>query len=336
MSRQSGTIRWILIGSLVLMACLLRTDPTLGPKGRPDRLHSSASRAESPAPPTASEESMLPSTSEESISPSVRSAPSDKSVHSTLLPQTARVLGPNTKRSNSISPPRSKINRPRWGAGAPRIRPQNLPVPRPRRGTPQAGTLSSFAGRAPVPPQNTSSLPPVGSPLEGNSAPDRTSHWSAMSSWGDGGSGSNAGQDGGPFPSPGSPRADSITGDGSASPVAGSRGGPSDLAETRITPPRLFATDGLQYPGEGFHVQIRHQDLGPGFVILGTEGTVRLRVLVKLDGTVQEVAVTSSSGSPVLDRAAVAAVRRWLFIPATRDGDPIDAYATFAIRFIVR
>lgn len=336
MSRQSVTIRWILIGSLILVACLLHTDPTLGPKGRPDRLRPSVSRAESAPPPTADEESMLPRTGEQSISPSVRSAPSDRSVHSTLLPQTARVFGPNTKRSNSISPPRSKINRPPWGAGALRIPPQNLPVPKPRRGTSQAGTLSSFAGRTPVPPQNTSSLPPAGSPSEGSSAPGRTSHWSSMSSWRDGGSGSNAGQDGGPSPSPGPSQADSITGDGSAPPVTGSRGGPSDLAETRITPPRLFATDGLQYPEEGFRVQIRHQDLGPGFVILGTEGTVGLRVLVKSDGTVQEVTVTSSSGSPVLDRAAVAAVRRWLFIPAKRDGAPIDAYATFAIRFIVR
>jgi protein TonB len=61
-----------------------------------------------------------------------------------------------------------------------------------------------------------------------------------------------------------------------------------------------------------------------------------MRALVRADGVVSKIEVTASSGSSALDRAAVDAVRRWVFAPATRDGAPIDAYATFRIRYVVR
>ncbi|WP_406850393.1 energy transducer TonB, partial [Chromobacterium phragmitis] len=55
----------------------------------------------------------------------------------------------------------------------------------------------------------------------------------------------------------------------------------------------------------------------------GEEGTVRLRVLVSAQGAPQEVSVHDSSGFPRLDRAALAAVKRWRFIPAKRGGEAI-------------
>ena len=61
-----------------------------------------------------------------------------------------------------------------------------------------------------------------------------------------------------------------------------------------------------------------------------------VRALVQADGTAARIEIIATSGSPVLDRAAEAAVRRWLFAPATRDGVPIDAYVTFKIRYVVR
>jgi periplasmic protein TonB len=53
---------------------------------------------------------------------------------------------------------------------------------------------------------------------------------------------------------------------------------------------------------------------------LREEGVVRLSVMILADGRVAEVSVQKSSGFPRLDAAAVAAVRRWHYLPARRDG----------------
>ncbi len=103
-----------------------------------------------------------------------------------------------------------------------------------------------------------------------------------------------------------------------------------------MVPPRVIAAPGMDYPGDAFRLTVRRQDLGSELALEGTEGTVGLRVFVPADGTVRTVEVIASSGSAVLDGAAAQAVRRWRFAPATRDGAPIDAYATFRIRYVVR
>lgn len=90
------------------------------------------------------------------------------------------------------------------------------------------------------------------------------------------------------------------------------------------------------YPGEAFRLTVRRQDLGAAAVIEGTEGTVAIRALILATGEVRGVDVTGSSGSDALDRAAGDAVRGWRFVPATRDGTPIDAYVTLRIRYVVR
>ncbi len=128
---------------------------------------------------------------------------------------------------------------------------------------------------------------------------------------------------------------------GGAQPGPGSAGGEegsgaAPMSSADVTPPRVLATSGMDYPGEGFHLTVRRQDLGGALVVEGTEGTVALRALVSADGVVRSVEVAASSGSPVLDRTAVEAVRRWRFAPATRDGAPIDAYVTLRIRYVVR
>jgi periplasmic protein TonB len=120
-----------------------------------------------------------------------------------------------------------------------------------------------------------------------------------------------------------------------------SQGGPHERPDApaphpRITPPRVIATAGMDYPGSGFHLTVRRQDLGSTLVVEGTEGTVSLRALVAADGTVSSVDVAASSGSAVLDRAAAEAVRSWQFAPATRDGAAIEAYVVLRIRYVVR
>jgi len=59
---------------------------------------------------------------------------------------------------------------------------------------------------------------------------------------------------------------------------------------------------------------------------LGDEGEVRLDVHVGADGTVLDVRLRQSSGSPLLDRTAIETVRRWRFDPATVDGRPEAAW----------
>ena len=56
---------------------------------------------------------------------------------------------------------------------------------------------------------------------------------------------------------------------------------------------------------------------------LGEQGEVRLDVHVGADGSVLDIRLRTSSGSPALDRSAIEAVRRWRFSPATVDGEPV-------------
>jgi protein TonB len=59
---------------------------------------------------------------------------------------------------------------------------------------------------------------------------------------------------------------------------------------------------------------------------MGNQGEVRLDVQVGVDGSVLDVRVRTSSGSPLLDRSAIDTVRRWRFRPATVDGQPVSAW----------
>lgn len=65
----------------------------------------------------------------------------------------------------------------------------------------------------------------------------------------------------------------------------------------------------------------------------GVGGTVRVRVSVAMDGSVADQAIAESSGNRELDRAALDAVRRWQFKPATRAGQPIASEALVPIVF---
>lgn len=63
----------------------------------------------------------------------------------------------------------------------------------------------------------------------------------------------------------------------------------------------------------------------------GVEGTVQLRLLVGVDGRVKDVHVDRSV--PMLDAAAVAAVRQWVFTPALSNGHPVVVWMSVPVRF---
>jgi len=126
---------------------------------------------------------------------------------------------------------------------------------------------------------------------------------------------------------------------GEASPAAGAPPIPSEIVQPhvpRLIPPRVITSAGTEYPVDAFRLTVRRQDLGPALAFDGVEGTVGVRALVLADGTVGRIEVSISSGSDALDRAATETVRRWRFLPATRDGAAIDAYVTVKIRYVVR
>jgi protein TonB len=67
---------------------------------------------------------------------------------------------------------------------------------------------------------------------------------------------------------------------------------------------------------------------------MGVEGTVVLRVVVAADGTPTSVVVLQSSGSEILDTSALETVRtRWRFVPARRNGIPVEDSVQVPIRF---
>jgi periplasmic protein TonB len=65
----------------------------------------------------------------------------------------------------------------------------------------------------------------------------------------------------------------------------------------------------------------------------GLQGRVMLRVEVSAAGLPLAVNVASSSGHAALDRAAIAAVERWRFVPATQAGVPVPGRAEVPIQF---
>lgn len=64
-----------------------------------------------------------------------------------------------------------------------------------------------------------------------------------------------------------------------------------------------------------------------------TQGKVLLEVSVTTGGTAKQVIIASSSGSSLLDDAALDAVRNWKFIPAKQGGEIIEAKVIVPVEF---
>ena len=58
-----------------------------------------------------------------------------------------------------------------------------------------------------------------------------------------------------------------------------------------------------------------------------------IRAMVTAMGNVNSTEMIESSGHGILDRAAIRAVRRWRFVPATRDGKPVVGTIDVPISF---
>ncbi|MBC7501242.1 MAG: energy transducer TonB [Herminiimonas sp.] len=98
---------------------------------------------------------------------------------------------------------------------------------------------------------------------------------------------------------------------------------PSAPAPVAVTPPRFNAAY-LNNPPPAYPPLARR---------MGDEGKVMLRVFVTPEGTAGEVRVLTSSGSPMFDDAAMAAVRQWRFVPARQGDNAVAAWVQVPIVF---
>jgi protein TonB len=93
-----------------------------------------------------------------------------------------------------------------------------------------------------------------------------------------------------------------------------------------VVPPS-FSADYLRNPAPAYPPLARR---------LGEQGKVVLHVLVTAEGEPDRIEVSTSSGSPRLDGAALGAVKRWKFIPARQGDRPVPAWVQVPISFNLR
>jgi len=65
----------------------------------------------------------------------------------------------------------------------------------------------------------------------------------------------------------------------------------------------------------------------------GEQGQVMLRVLVSVTGEASTVEIEKSSQFERLDQAALEAVKKWRFVPAKKNNQPLSAYVLVPVRF---
>ena len=71
----------------------------------------------------------------------------------------------------------------------------------------------------------------------------------------------------------------------------------------------------------------------PKMLRQGKTGTVVVQLVVEKDGSVSSVDFIGGSGQPEFERAVMQVAYQWTFVPATRNGRPVRAYATRTYRF---
>jgi periplasmic protein TonB len=111
---------------------------------------------------------------------------------------------------------------------------------------------------------------------------------------------------------------------------------PSPPAEQQVaigTPPPLPSAPVVPPQPIGGLASNRKPDYPAAARLRGQQGRVVLRVEVSAAGAPLSVAVLSTSGHTVLDKAALAAVEQWRFKPATLAGIPVAGAIDVPIQF---
>jgi len=111
----------------------------------------------------------------------------------------------------------------------------------------------------------------------------------------------------------------------------------SEPAATAAIQPAAQSDDSLSGSVLKIARPLYRQNTAPSYPLkarrMGYEGIVMLKVLVDENGRVGDLAVYESSGHSVLDRAALSAVRKWLFEPGTEGGIKKKMWVKIPVRF---
>jgi len=68
----------------------------------------------------------------------------------------------------------------------------------------------------------------------------------------------------------------------------------------------------------------------------GYEGTTVIEVLIEIDGKVKDIKINKSAGYEILDNAAINAVKKWLFVPATIGDKKIEMWVKIPVKFEIK
>lgn len=98
---------------------------------------------------------------------------------------------------------------------------------------------------------------------------------------------------------------------------------PAVRAESPVTPP-LFNAAYLRNPAPAYPAAARRS---------GDQGTVMLKVLVSPEGVPLLIELDQSSGSKLLDGAALDAVKNWQFVPARRGAENVEGWVRVPVVF---
>ena len=90
------------------------------------------------------------------------------------------------------------------------------------------------------------------------------------------------------------------------------------------------------FKGAVIHPQYRgslQPEYPPGLIRQEVEGSVTLRVLVGADGRVKAIEPLRFDDADLLKVTQAHALRKWRFLPATRDGTPVESWREMTVRF---
>ena len=111
----------------------------------------------------------------------------------------------------------------------------------------------------------------------------------------------------------------------------------SDPTTTAAIPPATKSDDTLSGSVLKIAKPLYKQNTAPPYPRrarrLGYEGIVLLKVLIDENGRVDNLTLLESSGHTILDRAALSAVKNWLFEPGTEGGLKKKMWVKIPIRF---
>jgi protein TonB len=203
---------------------------------------------------------------------------------------------------DQASPPKGPSAQPRSNPSRPSI---VAAAPAPRMDPPKSRAPAAQRESARRPPAPSSQVP-ADQPSESRAAP----------------------AEGEPVPaSPGTLAAPS-----EPAPPAVSQAAPAPAAEPVLTPPVAVSVVPPRHPFP-YQMVVEAPGVSATARLQPVEARVRLRILVRVDGTVGTVEIAVASSRPDLDAAAVDAAKGWRFLPARRDGHPVESIALVWVAF---